>query len=209
MKKAMAGKVIAASIPYIAVGVGVYLFSSAWIAVLMYHGGIVALLVIGKRFDIVRSIKDGWNLKWAVGTITASSLTGVIIYLLWPLVKIDGVVLADVMSKYGVCGNAAIMFAVYAIIVNPVLEEMLWHGFLADEKHGLSWIEGAFAGYHVMVMPLVLPPILCAGVFVLLAAAGWAFRYLRRRLGGLAVPWAMHLIADISIIAGIYFILGN
>ncbi|MCK5001283.1 MAG: CPBP family intramembrane metalloprotease [Anaerohalosphaera sp.] len=205
--KSSAGKVFAASIPYAAVGVGVYGLRSAWAAVLMYHLGIVLLIAVNRRWDIVRSFRAGWDLRWGIAAVIISSLTGVIIYLAWPFAKLPPVELSEVMERFSVIGSAGVVFAVYAIFVNPILEEMLWRGYLFDDRKGICWVDIAFAGYHVLVLPLVINPLLCVGAFFALVMAGWMFRLLRRRLGGLGTVWLMHLTADISIIIAVYFLL--
>jgi len=53
----------------------------------------------------------------------------------------------------------------------------------------------------VIKMPIALL------AFVVLFAVSWWLRFMRHKLGGLAVPYIAHLAADLSIVAGIYFLI--
>ena len=200
-------KLIAASIPYFAMWVGVFVLGNGLITVLLYHLGIVVFITAEKRWDVAKSFRSGWDARLGIAAVVVSSLIGVVIYLSWPIAKIDGVELINVFERFGVLGSAGAVFAVYAVIVNPVLEEILWRGYLFDERKGLCWVDAAFAGFHVMLLTIVLKSFPCVGGFFVMCFAGWMFRTLRRRLGGLGVAWLMHLVADVSILVGIYFLL--
>ena len=64
----------APAIPYAAVGIGMYGFSSAWAAVLLYQAGMLALILT--RDSRVGSCFSGWDNRWAVAMITMGALAG-------------------------------------------------------------------------------------------------------------------------------------
>ena len=70
-------------------------------------------------------------------------------------------------------------------------------------------IDAVFVGYHVLALVLVIKVPITVLAFVVLFAASWWLRFMKHKLGGLAVPYIAHLVADVSIIAGIYFLVSQ
>ncbi len=83
------------------------------------------------------------------------------------------------------------------------------HGAFRQVNNRRWKTEIVFAGYHVLALVLVIKVPITILAFVVLFAASWWLRFMRHKLGGLAVPYIAHLAADVSIVAGIYFLISQ
>ena len=63
-----------------------------------------------------------------------------------------------------------------------------------------------FAGYHLLVLVLFLEWIWILPALGVLLAAGWFWRQLRRRQGGLLLPVVSHMAADGGIMGVVYLL---
>lgn len=191
--------------PYGAVIVGIFLFHNAWIAILFYHA-ILALCVCIVNRTKVSEIKKGfsWSQVFLLGF--PALLCGLLIYWFWPHAKTDSVDLSTVLHTYKLGGLAGGLFAVYSILVNPILEELFWRGCSNPSSRKPAFIDLVFAGYHGLALTLILKPAYIIAAIGFLAGVSWLFRYLKQINRGLAIPYIMHLAADISIIASVWLL---
>jgi hypothetical protein len=192
--------IVAAAIPYAAVGVGLYVIRSAWAAILIYHVGIVVALTAFGWGGPLRRAASGWRPGAAATSAGAAALVGVALFLLWPFLDATPDGLRGRLLELGLSGRAWGVFAAYYATVHPFLEELFWRGRPGAGAAAL-WRDAAFAGYHVPVLWFFVGPVWIAVSFVVLAAASWTWRAAAGRFGGLGVPLASHAAADISIVA--------
>lgn len=135
-----------------------------------------------------------------------------VLYLLWPLLAQRsgtpeaGAPLAAVLRSLALQGTPWMAFMVYYAAVNPVLEEVYWRVLLGSPARGLTLSDVCFGGYHVTVLGLLLPGSpglrwpLGAAMGATLVGAGWLWRQIVARTGGMAIPVLTHLVTDLSII---------
>lgn len=198
--RSVAPSIVAAAIPYAAVGAGLYAFGSGWAAILLYHAGVVlALSITGWRVPL-RYAVSGWVPAAAVAFAAVAALAGTALYVLWPLVDATPAGLHARLEQFGLGGTAWVLFALYYSTVHPFLEELFWRGRGDGQNTASLWRDAAFAGYHVPVLWFFISPAWIAAAFVLLMAASWTWRWTARRFGGLSVPLISHAAADVSIV---------
>lgn len=189
-------------IPYIAVVIGVYCLSSAWVAIISYHVGmLLAVAIEGNRHERVRTKRrlSGWGLLSCL--IFASG--GIALYVLWPY-AFGGSDIGARLASLGVGRSVWPYFAVYFCCVNSVVEELFWRGYLGDDRRSLTLNDAAFAGYHALVLAAFAGVIWCVPAFLGCIVAGWLWRMMRTASGSLLVPMLTHLFADASIIAAVH-----
>lgn len=202
----MPGEIIARRyapvIPYVAVAIGLCVLSSAWLAIGLYHAGIlgvVVLLGLGKASRCTNHLKCYW-----VPVVTAIfTMGGVLLYTLWPLLGSNGQSIADRLARVGVTRSAWPCFAVYFCLVNATFEELFWRGCLYSDSRQIVPNDLLFAGYHAFVMIWFAHPIWILPVFVVSMVGGWLWRRLRLISGGLLLPILTHIVADASIVAAV------
>ena len=200
-------KLAGISIPYIAILFGLFVFKNALIAISIYYVGIIIFSSITGGTGFIKSIFSGWDIRIAVFAVIMGGLSGVVVYTAWNMSALEGISLKAVFAEYGLKGTRICVFAGLAILVNPVIEEVFWRGLLGVKDRRISWLDAAFAGYHVPALLLVIKPLMAALAFIALCVAGWGLRFIRNKLDGLLVPYLVHLAADMSIVAAIYFIM--
>jgi membrane protease YdiL (CAAX protease family) len=193
-------RLAAPALPYVAVLVGLYALSSAWAAIAIYHAGIVAIWLAAGRAPSPRTLFAGLRARAAIPLVAAALAVGPILWLVWPRVALDPD-LAAVLARFGLAGGSLAAFAIYSAIANPLLEELLWRGLLGDPAARPSPYDALFAGYHLLVLALVVAWPFALAAAVALALAAWIWRLATDRCGGLAAPWLSHLAADLAVIA--------
>jgi hypothetical protein len=192
-------------LPYVAVLFGLYILSSAWAALLIYHLGIVLLIVYDRRFSSWKRLFLGmrpWPLCLAVVVCLQS---GPLIFGLWKLMALEVAVDPGViLARYGLSDSSWVCFTICFVAVNPALEEIFWRDYLGAQRRGFSLIDLAFSGYHVLVLCLFIKwPWVCLG-FGILSITGCLWRHFSIEQQGLAVPWVSHTVADASIVIAVW-----
>ncbi|MBN1581045.1 MAG: CPBP family intramembrane metalloprotease [Anaerolineae bacterium] len=200
----------APTVPYVAVGIGLWFLHSGWAALVGYHLGIVAVLTLARAWRGLKSrLLTGWHPLWFALAAILAALSGLVVIWLWPWTGGQRI-LDACLSEWHLPAQGWLPFVVYWSLVNPWLEEGFWRGYLesanaksdrSSRRHKcLSWSDLWFAGYHLIVLwPIVGWPWLLFGLAVLIAAA-WLWRQIARTTGGLLVPVLAHMAADASIL---------
>jgi membrane protease YdiL (CAAX protease family) len=191
-------RALAGWVPYLAVGVGLYMLHSGWAAMAGYHVLMVLFLWAGGGWSGIREILRGWSWKEGIPTCVVCGLAGPLLWMLWPVVSKGP--LAERLAAVGLEGASWWGFVVYYALVNPVLEELYWRGWLGSESRWPGREDVLFAGYHGIVLVLFVDwpwALLC---FACLLTAAWLWRQLVKRHEGLAIPVISHFIADVGVV---------
>lgn len=199
-KSALSVKHLAVGSPYLAVFVGLYHFRSAWIAIGIYYAGIICAILLNQPKSALQQIFQGFRLRWAIGSAVLCFCICPLILLLWPQAKLPTVQLGELLQTYGLAGPSAILFALTAVSVNPLLEELFWRGLFSSNLRRPALVDGFFAGFHFFILILLIEFLSALSAILVLVGFSWAMRVIRSRLGGLAVPAAAHLAADAGIL---------
>ena len=189
-------------LPYLTVGLGLYLGHSAWLAMGGYHLGMLILLYALHR--PIQPFKFHWTMSVSllVGvTFLGSLLAGVLVFLLWPwLMKLPTATFASLLATWDLTPSRWYGFVGYFCLVNPWLEELYWRGLL-NSASGRTWeTAGWFAGYHGLVLIPLLQWEWIVLILVILTITGWWYYQLMKLGRGLFGPILCHLAADVSII---------
>lgn len=191
--------------PYLAVLIGMFLFHSAWAAVLLYHLGMALVLSLDRGWGQARRLGAGMQPL----NLTATSLFGLsggaLLYFLWPLLGVPPGV-GESLAGLGITQAAWPAFIAYFCLVNPWLEEVYWRGYLGDSAVRSVANDVLFAGYHVLVLSVFVWWPWLIVVLAGLVAAGWVWRQQARRTGGLLVPMVSHFLADAGVFLTVYLL---
>lgn len=200
-------QLIALVTPYFVVFLGWNILQNAWYAMLGYHLLIVLFLVLNMSSRYTWTNLFGtWKPLWLLTTAAASAGSGVVLYLIWPLLN-TRLSLQALTEAVGLSGSAWYLFVVYFCLVNTWLEELYWRGYLGNSSRGVHITDFAFAGYHCLVISAVTTwpwQLLTIGVLVV---AAWWWRQAVRTCEGLAIPILAHGIADTSVMIALTLIL--
>ena len=200
-------QICAASIPYIAVATGLYIFSSAWLAIAIYHTGAIIYITATRRTNALKSLTQGLPPKLIILITPLFAIAGLITYYLLPLAIRPDTNLTDYLASVQLSQWRFPLFAIVFCIFNPALEEALWRGTFQTNPNKPSWTDLAFAAYHIPVVIMVVNIPLTALSFLILTLTAWSLRILKQKTKGLATPYAAHLIADIAILTAVYLLI--
>lgn len=198
---------LAALLPYVAVLFGMYLLHHAWIAILLYHAGIIAILVYRKPFGLWRTLFSGLKTPLLLPSLVVCLLTAPIIYFIWPWLAIADGILPEWLARYGLTGWTWLLLIPYFSIIHPVLEELHWRNMPSKKVTGLCLQDGLFAGYHVLVLFQLIDWPWLFLVFGVLAGSSFFWRWAAARLDGYALPLLTHAMADTAVIIAVWLLL--
>jgi membrane protease YdiL (CAAX protease family) len=190
-------------LPYLAVGIGLFWFHNAWITLLGFHLGILISLWLAKSEVPVHILVKSSHVRWVVLSILLCGSSGISLYFLrdsFGLVK-D---LPAQVESFGLTGGTWIPFITYFVLVNPLLEEYFWRGYLGNPAKGLFPSDIAYAGFHGLILfgKMQISGVMYSLLFLILA--GWFWRQIARKDGGLLAPVLGHMAADFTILIVIY-----
>jgi hypothetical protein len=202
-KKACRG--VALFIPYFAIWIGLFLFKSGWLAIGLYHAGMILFLILDRDRPSIQLILKGWNTTWA-RLLPFSAMAGLAIYVLWPWMQHQSD-LNSLLSNYGLNGWKWIVFTLYFSLFHPVLEQFFWRGSLGHPGKKIRIEDAAFAGYHFFTMLCFVRWPWALLTFLILTGTAWVWRQCVRQTGGLLIAASTHLIADTSVILAVHWII--
>jgi membrane protease YdiL (CAAX protease family) len=200
-KSSSALVVVAPLLLYCGVLSGMFLFESGWAAILGYHAAICLVLTLSRGWPAAAALQRGWNPLFGAGMTAVCLVSGVAIFLLWPFIHLEGVVLSEGLRRLGLHGMWWWVFVAYYSLVNPWLEELFWRGWYPDQLRRPMIADALFAGYHVFVLLVFVQTFWALVAFFVLSSTAFVWRWFARRTKGLLVPVASHMAADISVIA--------
>lgn len=195
---------VSPGIPYLAVALGLYVFHSAMLSIGLYHLGILAVLLLERRWRVTRALARGFHPWLLVAVVAICLIGGGFTFICWPLLGLPH--LADRLARVGLTSNMLPWFLLYFSLINPALEEAFWRGYQSNPSPRPVWNDLWFAGYHLPVLALFmhwywLPLILCG-----LVAIAWIWRWLAGSLHGLLTNYISHAAADIGIAVAVLMI---
>jgi hypothetical protein len=192
----------APAVPYLAVGVGLYVCRHAVLALALYHLGVAVVLLAARQGSAVRALVRGNSVALLVIASLAGVLGGLFTAATWPWVGLPD--FAARLAALGLTPAVLPWFFAYFILVNPAVEESFWRGYLGSPAAGLTWHDLWFAGYHLPVLAFFMRPAWLPLIGAGLLTIAWLWRQIAHRRRGLLVPWVSHLLADAAIVAAVW-----
>jgi hypothetical protein len=190
---------------YLTIWAGLFWLHSTWAALLGFHAVIIILLLIHKPNIPIALLFKGKNIKWIVLSVFLCGSSGIILYFLWPIFEIANDLPAQLQSL-GLASFTWPAFIAYFSLVNPLIEEYFWRGFLGSNSKNLYISDPAYAGYHALVLWGKVHPFSILFAVILLTIIGWSWRQIAREEHGLFAPVLGHMAADFSITLCVYWI---
>jgi len=196
-------KWIAPALVYLAVGLGLFQFHSAWGALLGFHAVIIGSLLMARPGIPAKTLLRGTNLKWRLLSILLCGSSGVSLYVLWRYFQVADDLPAQ-LESIGLTSSIWPAFIAYFALVNPFVEEYFWRGYLGSPIKGLHISDFGYAGFHALILVgKVQTSSIIYGLLVLVLT-GWLWRQIAREDRGLLAPVLGHMAADLSILVTVY-----
>ncbi len=196
-------KWIAPALAYLAVGLGLFVFHSAWGALAGFHIAILISLLIARPKLPVSILLKSTNIKWIVLSVLLCGSSGVSLYFLWDKFRFANDLPAQVESL-GLNSITWLPFIAYFALVNPFVEEYFWRGHFGSPTKSLYLYDFIYSSFHALILiGKVHTGSIVLGLAVLVFA-GWLWRELAREDQGLLAPVLGHMAADFAILVAVY-----
>ena len=197
-------KWIAPTLVYLAVGLGIFVFHNAWIALLAFHLVIIASLFLAKPNLPISVLTKSNNLHWVILSVLLCGSSGLTLYFLWEYFSV-ATDLSIQVESFGLNISTWPAFMAYFTFVNPFIEEYFWRGYLGNSTKDFSVSDLLYAGYHglILIDKVQIGPIIYS--LIALTTASWLWRQIAREDHGLLAPVLGHMAADLTILLAIYW----
>lgn len=199
-------------VPSFSMWLGLYVIKNAVWTFVFYHGLCLAPTIYLLR----RHWLDTWKVPSRRGGLfiflgaVAFCLLALLVYeLLGPILLSNDAVLA-LLIRLGYCKEIFWPLSLYAILVNPLVEELYWRGCVLNKldamphplKHfGIIWSSFAYAFFHYWIFRLVLFPGFAELATFELALYGIFLALVYRRSGSILTTALTHgLFTDLAVI---------
>ena len=190
-------------LPYLAVAIGLFWVKHAVLALVGFHLAIVVAVVLVKSPVPLNLLFKSHDARWVVVGIVLCGSSGISLYYLWPYVDVVRDLPAQIVS-YRLTSHTWPVFIAYFTLVNPLVEEYYWRGYLGSPTRNLYPSDFLYAGFHTLILWNKVQPAWIAYCLVVLVLAGWFWRQLARLDRGLLAPVLGHMVADFTILMTVY-----
>jgi membrane protease YdiL (CAAX protease family) len=195
-------KWLAPILPYLAVWAGLFLFKSAWFALIGFHVAILFVLVIARPNIPISVLFKSKHPKWILATVLLCGSGGLGLYFLWDIFGIANDLPAQLQSS-GLTSSWPVFIAYFALL-NPFIEEYFWRAYLGSATKSFYISDLLYAGFHGLVLTSKVHPISILFALTCLTFIGWLWRQVYREDSGLLAPVLGHMAADFTILLTIY-----
>ena len=196
-------KWIAPALAYLAVGLGIFLFHSAWGALAGFHVVIIVSLLTARPNVPVTVLFKSTNLKWILLSILLCGGGGVTLYFLWNIFGFASDLPAQV-EALGLNSSNWLPFIAYFALVNPFVEEYFWRGYFGNPTKSLYLYDFIYSGFHGLILIGKVHSYSIIFGLSVLVFAGWLWRQIAREDHGLLAPVLGHMVADFTILMAVY-----
>ena len=189
--------------PYLAVAIGIFWIHNAWAALLGFHFAIILSLLLARSQVPINILFKSRNIRWVILNLLLCSSSGLSLYRFWSAFEVLGDLPAYIQSL-GLTRATWPLFITYFVLVNPLIEEYFWRGYLGSPTKHLYPSDFLYAGFHGLILMGKMQAGAVVYSLIALVLAGWFWRQLARADGGLLAPVLGHMAADFTILMTIY-----
>lgn len=191
-------------LPYLAVGIGLFWFPNAWVALLGFHFGIILSVLLARSQLPVKFLFKSNDIRWVVLNILLCGSAGISLYFFRSYSGLGNDLPAQVESL-GLNSSNWTVFIAYFSLVNPFIEEYFWRGYLGSPTKGLYISDFLYAGFHALILVDKMPTGSIIKSLIVLVLAGWLWRQIARADQGLLASVLGHMAADFTILTAVYW----
>jgi len=196
-------KWIAPLLAYLTVGIGLFVFHSAWGALLGFHVAITISLLIARPKLPVTILFKSTNFKWILLSILICGSSGITLYFLWDKFRFASDLSAQIKAL-GLTSSNWLTFIAYFALVNPFIEEYFWRGYFGNSSKSLYLYDFIYSGFHGLILFGKVQSYSIIFALSVLVFAGWFWRQIAREDHGLLAPVFGHMVADFTILMAVY-----
>ncbi|WP_078546655.1 CPBP family intramembrane glutamic endopeptidase [Litchfieldia alkalitelluris] len=209
--------------PTIMILIGLHFFGSVPITFLMFYGWLILIPILYKRKNkgfLRKTTMITRDKIWNSLFIGALSGTIFFVFIFGGLFWLhdyflDIVYVQGILKDWGFTGKAIYGLIFVLLVLNPILEENYWRGFIHQELlikkiktgHVILITSFFYTLYHFLsVIPMFQWPLNVVAVLpVFVAGVFWG--WIREKTGTLLTPIISHILADLGIMCVYWFII--
>jgi hypothetical protein len=196
-------KWLAPILPYLAVAIGIFWIQNALAALLSFHVAIILSLLFVRSQVPIKILFKSRDIRWVILNVLLCGGSGVSLYLFWSTFEVIGNLSAHVES-FGLTRTTWPIFIIYFVLVNPLIEEYFWRGYLGSPTRRLHPSDFLYSGFHGLILLGKMEIVAVFFSLIVLVLAGWFWRQIARADDGLLAPVLGHMAADFTILMAIY-----
>jgi len=190
-------------LPYLAVGLGLFWFRNAWIALIGFHIAILASVLLARSQVPIQILFKSSDARWLLLSILLCGSSGISLHFLRPYFGITNDLSVQTQTL-GLTRSAWPGFIAYFVSVNPFIEEYFWRGLLGNPTPRLYISDFLYAGFHALILIGKMPIGAILYSLAALVLAGWFWRQVGREDKGLLAAVLGHMAADLTILLAAY-----
>ncbi|KGP71268.1 CPBP family intramembrane glutamic endopeptidase [Pontibacillus yanchengensis] len=195
--------------------VGLHVFSNVVLTFMLFYGWLLAIPLFQQKGE---GAFLGW--KWSTSNVVIGIGTGLLFFVFifggmyWlHSYFIDLEKLNRLLEEWGFSGSGVIGLILVLLIINPVLEEMYWRGFMHERlnRNFRVWQTILFTSffytlYHFLsILPMFEYPFNIIAVLpVFIAGVLWG--YIREWTGSIVAAVVSHALGDLGVMCVYWFI---
>ncbi|PPA71173.1 CPBP family intramembrane glutamic endopeptidase [Jeotgalibacillus proteolyticus] len=198
--------------PALMIFIGLQLFSSVVITFILFYGWLLFIPILKYAFPKIKPTRQAVILGAGSGLLfflfIFGGLNGLHVYLM------DLNKLRVLLLEWGIEGTVEWLLVVVLLLINPILEEIYWRGFMFDRlrdkmKAGGTIFFTAFfyTLYHMLSVIPIFYGIASLAAIIPVFIAGLFFGYLREKTGSILAAIISHALSDLGIVAVYWFII--
>jgi membrane protease YdiL (CAAX protease family) len=188
---------------YLAVGIGLFGVHHAFLALLGFHLAIVLSLILARSSVPLTILFKSRRTRSVILNILLCGSSGISLYFFWSSLRIVSDLSAHV-EALGLTQTTWPVFITYFVLVNPMVEEYFWRGYLGSPTRNVHASDFLYSGFHSLILLGKMPTGAILYSLVLLSLAGWFWRQVAREDGGLLAPVLGHMAADFTLLMAVY-----
>jgi membrane protease YdiL (CAAX protease family) len=198
--------------PCLAIWIGMYEIKSAAWTFVIYHGVCLLPQIIKKRSHWTETFRKPTAKQLAILIFSSIlfSAGAVLLYEIGGKKLLSDSTAIDLLKQQGFNKQLFWPLSFYAIVVNPLVEEIFWRGVVLNElekpkalfkNFPVIWSSFAYALFHYLIFRLVMFPIWAELSTVLLALYGAMLATIYRKTGSILTTAIAHgLLTDMAAI---------
>lgn len=188
---------------YLAVGLGLFWVEHAFLTLLGFHSAIIVSLLLARSQVPIKILFKSRNIRWLVLNILICGSSGIFLYFFWSSFRIVGDLSAHVKAL-ALTRTTWPLFITYFVLVNPLVEEYFWRGYLGSPTRNVHASDFLYSGFHGLVLLGKMQTGAILYSLIMLVLAGWFWRQIAREDGGLLAPVLGHMAADFTLLMALY-----
>src|SRR5215510_13706039 len=118
-------KWIAPALVYLTVGLGVFGFHNAWVALLAFHFAVIVSLLFARPNTPISILLKSNNIRWVILSVVLCGSSGLTLYFFWNYFSVANDLSAQ-LESFGLNISIWPAFIAYFTLVNPLIEEYFW-----------------------------------------------------------------------------------